>query len=511
MNKIVGIFSDGSEIKIAIFEKRNKDYFLIDLIAHGGTEHNGYSNGDSSKEKIVLDDSIPVVLDSETTNSENGHKINLKQSLVKYDLKDLVFIPVVTEPIISYNLFAESKKLDKKSFNKRLTDQWKQYQKTKPEIDKIKYVQYPDNTVLSIYNNEYFPVLTQLENLAESSKFKNLHIPQVITADILLADYVIKKFPLVKEDIYLIVYVGYESSRLIFIAEKKIKYISGYLSFGSQTMDLDSVLSSKIFLESENAQVSKINKAFLCGEILNENIVENIKNNEEFEEIEVLNLEKINTDSLREELRDKVPGFIIPLLAVINYIQPLNNLHLKLNLLPNKLIESQKVFKIGFTGTILLILIFIEVLLFTYAVMDNNQTLENRKIQLQNLRVMIQENRKIQDSIKLYEEKIASVDKVFANLDTLVQGAEKWTEFLIKLHDFNLNNKKIWINSFNSDNVTNTIVASGIIRNQIPNFADYLDYSILKNITVMSIRDKPVNKFELNFDPSKYGLKGLKQ
>ncbi|MBU2584990.1 MAG: hypothetical protein KKH32_06635 [Bacteroidetes bacterium] len=509
MKKVVGIFVDGPETKIAILERSGKKISILDLASFGGTASRDFGfQSNTEEEGFVVDDSEILLAESETIDDDKTEN-PIAGLISKYRIQDLVFIPSVSEPHVSYHLLTNVGKVSPKNLKKLMLEKWLESQKSSASVENISSVDFGDGNILSIYTNEYFPALNHLDDIARIFNVKNLKIPYITSADVLLADHVLKKHHLEKGKTYLITYVGVESSRLIFIQDKKIKHMSDYVSVGVQTHGFHDTIISKISLEMDMAQISEVHKIFLCGEVIESTIQLTFYGSFPLADIEVLQFNSFDISRLNEEKRTQLPVYTFALLPVLNYLIPDVKALPKINLLPETARESQRVFKLGLAGYILLSLIFLMVVFFTQRFVGNNKEIAKIQSQVDNKQIVIAENAEMVERVEQLQWRIESGLSIQQTLDTLVQGAEMWTNILKKIQEFHPESKKIWITNIAATDAGVNIQGVGINRHIIPDFSDFLDNSILKNIISQEIRERGVNKFEINMNPEKYGYRGL--
>ncbi|MBM4175502.1 MAG: hypothetical protein FJ213_04925 [Ignavibacteria bacterium] len=509
MKKIVGIFVDGPETKVAILEKSGAKLSILELFSFGGAGLRDFEfKAETNEEGFVVDDSA-ILLTEDESKLEDKSENPLVGSLSRYRIKDLVFIPSVSEPHVSYHLLSNVEKLNAKNLKKLMLEKWLESQKSSASVENINSVDFGDGNILSIYTNEYFPVLKHLDDIAASFNVKNLKIPYITSADALLADHVLKKYHLEKGKTYLIAYVGVESSRLIFIQDNKIKHMSDYLSVGIQTHGFHDTIISKISLEMDMAQIAELHKIFLCGEVIESTIQLTFYGSFPLSDIEILQFNGWDLTRLSEEKRTQIPVYTLAILPVLNYLKPDTKALPKINLLPESVRESQRVFKLGTLGYALLALIFLMVVFFTQRFVGNNKEIANVQSQIDNKQLVITENAEMVSRVEQLQWRIESGLQIQQTLDTLVQGAEMWTNILKKIQEFHPESKKIWITNIAATDGSVNIQGVGINRHIIPDFSDYLENSILKNIISQEIRERGVNKFEINMNPDKYGYRGL--
>ncbi|MCX8010254.1 MAG: hypothetical protein N3A61_03820, partial [Ignavibacteria bacterium] len=458
-----------------------------------------------------LSEEIPILIDEKKQSEEFNVHSPLSFLFSKYDSKDLIFLPTVTEPHVTYHLFTNHEKISKYSLQKQLIEKWKELHKTSPSAERINYFSFEDNFIITTFNNEYFPILHQLMDLSVSLNGKNLKIPAITSADLALAEYVIHKYELDNDKIYLIVYIGLDSSRMIFIKNSRPLHISGHLSVEIQDEKIHDILASRIYLEMYNSQIQDIHKIFFCGELTQSAIMYAFYSNFPESGIEIIDFKELDKSTLQDIDVGQVPVYALPIVSALSYLSPQSTFSKSINLLPKDLLENQKIFKLGWIGTVLLILIFIEVMYFSFKFIDINKKIDILDNQIASMEAFTHENSFKLQQIDQLNLELESQKKINLAMDTLAVGSEKWVNLFDKIKSFNPAYNNLWILNISGQNEKYSIEGIGLNRTTIFNFAKYLDNSVLKNITNQEIREKFVKKFEIKLNPkifeNKIGIK----
>ncbi|MFN4110861.1 MAG: hypothetical protein ACK4G1_01190, partial [Ignavibacteria bacterium] len=261
-----GVFQDGLEIKIACIKKHGKKLQVEKLITVPSSEYQLIFN--STKEVEKSNDELSLELSGLEENTLP--QTALSELIELYPLENLKFVPVITEPQISYIVYNPntSKKLGevKNEFQKI----WKELSNIDLSLNKIDFIEYKNNSYISSFVQSEIPVLNELKNLSAISETKSLDILSLRSGDISLINYILHYYRRANEETYLVVYVGLDSIRMIFIKDGRAIHINRYLSLNYERQGLTGFLSSKIVLEMEYAGISEVNNIILTGEINDE-------------------------------------------------------------------------------------------------------------------------------------------------------------------------------------------------------------------------------------------------
>lgn len=509
MKKYVGVFIDGPETKVAIVSKTSGGLKLEDIVTFGlkGSPQDFF--GPPKTEFEVDSDTILFEpADESEEQLEEPMLSNVLSSKVR-NIKDIVFVPVVTEPQVSYLILNNVPKLKEKELKQFIIDKWLESKVSSIDEKNLRYYKYNEDTYLTIYINEEYPVLKEIEKFARFWKMRMPRIPFISGGDICLASYVLNKYNIQPDKNYLIVHIGIDSSRIIFISNKTIKHISSYLGIGIQTSGFHDIIISKINLEMDNVQISEIDKIFLAGEVVETTVQLTFYGSFPLAEIEVIKFDDLDVSSLPEDKRAQVPVYAFCIAPLFFMLRKDKSRIPFVNLLPYDLIEAQKVFKLSPVGYALLFLIFVAVVFFTQKYITNNKKIQVLDTEIRSKQLLIAENAELVNRVNQLSQRIDAGLRIQRTIDTLILGAERWTEILLKIHEYQPDKRRIWLTSFAATDEEVKITGVGINKYTIPDFSDHLDKALLKSMMSQELREREINRFEITLNPEKYGYKGV--
>jgi hypothetical protein len=243
MNRIACIYFEGNESKIALFDKEDNKLKLIKAesidtslaFADRQSTAAGKSNGSKSKETVTYE-----VINDEVAGFNRNYLQKLNEFFFGTDLTKCKFIPILTEPAIYFQKVSDEKDFAKLNINNN------------GRIDTtIDYVTLNDNTKLAVYPSGQTNYLQAIDSLARMNNKRYLKIPAVKSAEISLASFITRKRTFNEGEVSLILYVGKEYSKLIFLKGNKLNHIGATLSVGKNSFNAHNVIVSKILLEME--------------------------------------------------------------------------------------------------------------------------------------------------------------------------------------------------------------------------------------------------------------------
>lgn len=244
MKPVVFLYCEGNDVKLAVASKEKgvtKVHRVASLTISRALQ--SYSRrgiateleSTSSSGEISFDSLESVATpDSEIDTSDVGL---FHQSLYGFNINSLQFVPIITEPVANYHIYEGPRD---KNRNKLLQSVISDIQNTKGinvEIDSIDVTELNNSALLSVFIEGEIPCVNLINLLANYNKKRYLKIPTVKTAELSLAYYVSKTNKFFPEDNTLIIYIGKEYSKLIFLEGQKLKHIGVTLDIGTKNRE----------------------------------------------------------------------------------------------------------------------------------------------------------------------------------------------------------------------------------------------------------------------------------
>lgn len=490
-----GIFQDGFEIKIACLKRYGKKLQIQKLISVPSIEHHFAFK--QTKNGNTLSDEVNLELDNIDDNLQP--QTSLAELIDHYPLETLKFVPVITEPQISYLVF--NPRLSKKSIEIRseLQKLWKETSNLDLPLDKIDFIEYKNNSYISSIVQEEIPLLTELKILSSISETDSLDILSLRSGDISLLNYVLNFYRMGRDETLLIIYVGIDAIRMIFIKEGRVVHINRYLSVNYERQGLTGFISSKIVLEMEYAGISEINNIILTGEV-NDELLSAFIQSFPFINVNYLNLDAFDLSLLSEEDKLKVHSYSFPLLAVYDELNPYKGVRKNLEVHSKRLSKISLLKKIDFISVFLFLFLIalISFSLFTYS--ERSKKLKALKIQASRIETIKSTSSENLEKINILNNKYELLNTYFNRVEGLLKDKIWWTDELMTIHSFNPRKNKMWLTSLSIDeNNPAQLLLKGLAidRSKITDFMKVLRGAELKNIYLYEIRGRKIFQFEL--------------
>ena len=212
-----------------------------------------------------------------------------------------------------------------------------------------------------------------VNNLARYNGRRYYKITAVKSAEISLAYYVAKKKKFFPDDQSLIVYIGKEYSKLIFLHGRKLKHIGTTVDIGTLNLHTYDVYFSKILLEMENGGISSLDNIVVCGEDDSENLILSFYGTFPEANVTRLEFEELDLSGVNAHTKEIFSSFSVPIAVASDYFDELEEIHKGINLLPKYVKEEQKFFQFAWHGFAILPLLFVASLFLTQKILINQR------------------------------------------------------------------------------------------------------------------------------------------
>ena len=166
------------------------------------------------------------------------------------------------------------------------------------------------------------------------------------------------------DEISVIMYVGSEFSRLIFLKGKDFLHFAPVISEGRTSPNIENTLYSRILLEQDSAGIMRLDRIFLAGEAHKLELKQFLSPQFAEAPIEYLVPKNLDTGALQQSVEEITSEYAVPISVAMRVLDPKNANYYSIDLLPQSFREGQKVFKLAWHGYLLMLLIFLGTLVF---------------------------------------------------------------------------------------------------------------------------------------------------
>jgi len=508
VKQLICVYCEGNDTKIAAVEKvKDKIKVLktvsFDVLQPALEVDDGIGDLKIEGEELTLEGLDKQASITQSVNTSGLNVIN--SSLRGIPLNKAFFVPALTEPSIIYHIYEGSKKSKSARLTQEIADDIYQTKNISVDKESLGYTELADKSILSVFLSNDVGCFRLINSLAQLNGKRYYKIPTVKSAEISLAYYVAKRKKFFPDDQSLIVYIGKEYSKLIFLHGRKLKHIGSTLDIGTINLNTYDVYFSKILLEMENGGISQLDNIIVCGEDDSENLILSFYGTFPEANVSRLEFDDLDLSSLGGDVKESFSAFSIPIAVANEYFEEIAEEYKGINLLPRYVKEDQKSFQFAWHGYAIIPLLFAATFFITTQALLNNKKLNALDHEVLKYSGLLKQNKELLAKISSVENKISSFGQTQAILDSASKGTGVWSRNLAHISDFFAGKGNIWSTRLTSkDNRNVDLEGYSLSKSVLTQFAYSINVSQLKGIYSEDLRDKNIYKFNLQYNLSSY-------
>lgn len=501
MKQLICIYCEGSDTKVAVLNKeKDKVKVLrtasVDVLQPAFQLEDGVSDLNIEGEDLGIQN-----LKDEGTKAYNSSGQNILSSeLTGINLNNSLFIPALTEPSIYYHVFDGSQDGKQSKITQDIINDIQRTKNVVIDKDNLGYIELADKSLLSVFLSTGDIHSIQLINtLARSNGKRTYKIPSVKSSEISLAYYVAKRKKFFPDDHSLVVYIGKEYSKLIFLHGRKLQHIGTTLDIGTLNLHTYDVYFSKILLEMENGGISSLDNIVVCGEDDSENLILSFYGTFPEANVSRLEFDDLDLSLLNQENKESVSSYSVPLAVAVDYYDELANEHKGINLLPRYVKEDQKVFQFSWHAYALIPLLFAATFFITLQTLNNNKEINSLDVKIAEQTLLQRQNQETLGKIADLEAKIGGFDQTQAILDSASTGTVVWTKVLTHISNFFEGKQNIWLSKLSTSGSGVSLEGYALSKRVLTDFAYSVNSAELKTVNFEALREQNAYKFSAVF------------
>jgi hypothetical protein len=508
VKQLVCVYCEGNDTKIAAVEKVKDKIKVLKTISFDVLQPALEVDDGIGELKIEGEELTLEGLDKQTslTQSVNTSGLNvINSSLRGIALNKAYFIPALTEPSIIYHIYEGSKKSKSVKLTQEIADDIYQTKNISVDKESIGYIELADKSILSVFLSNDVGCFRLINSLAQLNGKRYYKVPTVKSAEISLAYYVAKRKKFFPDDQSLIVYIGKEYSKLIFLHGRKLKHIGSTLDIGTINLNTYDVYFSKILLEMENGGISQLDNIIVCGEDDSENLILSFYGTFPEANVSRLEFDDLDLSSLGGDVKESFSAFSIPIAVANEYYEEIAEEYKGINLLPRYVKEDQRSFQFAWHGYAIVPILFAATFFITTQALLINKKLSALDQEIIRYSGMLRQNQELLGQISSIENKISSFGQTQAILDSASKGTGVWSRNLAHISDFFAGKGNLWSTRLtSSDNRNVNLEGYSLSKSVLTQFAYSINASELKGIFSEDLREKNIYKFNLQYNLSSY-------
>ena len=500
-NTAVGMFVDGLEVKVAKISIKRGNVVLEEI--KSGTLATRLD--EQTQAEVAMEAAAPApaagTQEEFVTTGEAGADNNsvLLGLLSGYPQGKYVLGYAISEPSLYYHSFETDFGLTGKKLKQRAIEELRSVRATQPFPDAVDIFPSAEKNPVCVVREDGLSFLRAIESITPFIGKRLPRFPLIESAEVGLINLARANFGFFPDEITVIIYVGIEFSRLIFMKGSDFLHFAPLIGEGHDAPNIQNTVYSRLLLEQDNIGIPRINKILLAGESKKITFDEFLREQLPEVDIQYLGTPYIDVSELTAEQQEQIPEFAVPIATAWKLLDEQHPAFYPINLLPDSVREAQRVFKLAWHGYLLLALVFALTVYFPQRYIGYKTEFDKRQSTLAQLREKVEENKQLQKAIDSLDNEINRYNVALGVYKSLVSGTVKWNKTLEHLSKGVEDLNSIWIEELKAPPGANQISLQGVTlyRPRVPRIAALFDNSTLEKVLEDAIREKSVYKFTI--------------
>ncbi len=420
--------------------------------------------------------------------------------LTKHPVGKYVVSYAISEPSLYYHTFETDFGLQGKKLKKRVTDELSAVRNEVPTGDAIDYFYSSDNNLICLIREDGLSILDVLENIKEYTGKRLPRIPLVDSSDIALLNLARANFGFAPEEISVIIYIGNEFTRLIFLKGSDFLHFAPVIGEGFDSSNIQNITLNRLMLELDNLALPRVDRILLAGECKKIQFDEFIRDHFAEIDIQFLSAPYVDSTQLSAEVQERIPEFAVPIATAWKALDAKHPAFYQTNLLPEIIKDAQRSFKLGWHGYLLLAVIFLSTLFFTYRFGTVKNEISRQENTMRRLQLQMAEVDRLKSIIGGIDNEIARFKTAMNVYDSLVPGYDRWTKTIETMANGVEDVREFWFTDIASM-PDGGIEVSGYarFRSRIERISTLFDNTTLRQVLIEPIREDAPQVYKFNF------------
>lgn len=497
---VLGVFVDGLDIKLASLSVKGKKVTVHEL--KSGTlvskleERKMVEAAVAEGADAFSLPAVPVPEPGSDGQSEDNNAVMLGL-LADYPAGKYSLTYAVAEPAIYYHLFESDFGLKGAKLKERILAELRNVRAFQPAPDAVDTIRTDEGNLLCVVREDGLSLVNLVENIKGFIGNRIPHLPLIDSADVALMNMVRMNYDLQPDEVSVVIYVGVEFTRLIFMKGRHFYQFAPILAEGYDSAGLQNTVYSRLLLEQDNLAIPQVHRIILAGEARRVGFRDFLIQQLPGQEVEYLLAPRLDTSLLPFEQQESVSEYAVPLGVAWRALEESEDVY-AVNLLPASIREGQRIFKLAWHGYLMMALLFLTTLFFTLSVGEKQRAIQAARGTLTLKERQQAENRTMMASIEELQTQLAQFNSSLALYDSLTPGSDRWSRVFARLSHGVEDLNSIWITDFTStESGEVTLGGFTTYRTRIPRMATLFESSVLREVSVQEIREETVYRYKV--------------
>ncbi len=406
----------------------------------------------------------------------------------------------LSEPAVTYQEFESNFGLKGLKLKKRLVEELSATRSEPPSTDGVETIPTATGALLAVIREDG---LHLFDLLMELRSFLGGRLPNVDTmhsSDIASIELVRSSYAIQEEEVTVLVYVGHDFSRLIFMQGQQYLHFAPIISEGYGSPNVENTIYSRILLEQDNIALTRIDRILLSGEGHKINLVESLGPQFSNALVEYVKIPDLDLGEFQGTVGEGVSEYAIPIITAWKALERKRAGFYDFNIIPLAIVEGQKAFKLAWHGWIAAVLIVGSIVFFYTSILSRAKEIRQSRDELTQKQAKMAELDLFTQRRDQLNADINRYINATTTYDSIAPGSDRWSRILHYLANSVEDLNSTWIYSIrpSAQNPTHILISGRTVyRNRIPRIASIFERAILNEVRTTTIRSKPVYEFDI--------------
>ncbi|HTP79678.1 MAG TPA: hypothetical protein VMM57_04670 [Bacteroidota bacterium] len=410
------------------------------------------------------------------------------------------FSYALSEPAVTFQEFETNFDLKGSKLKKQISEELAANRTSPPLLDAINSIPTSAGGLLSIVREDglnLYDLLTELRTFL-AGRLPNVSL--ISSSDIGLIELVRAGYQLQEEEVTVVVYIGHDFCRVIFMKGENFLHFAPIISEGYGSPNIENTIYSRILLEQDNIALTRIDRILLAGESSKVNLLEAIGPQFSSAQVEYLKSPEIDVSLFEGGVGEAISEYAIPLITAWKALDPKHPGFYDTNLIPLSITEGQKRFKLAWHGWLAAAAIIASIVFFYTSILTRTGEIQKAHRELAQKRAQLAQLDELKSRKNQLTSDINRYKNAITTYDSIAPGGDRWSRILHYLGNSVEDLNSLWIYQIQADQQDpKNILISGrsIYRTRISRIADIFERAMLREVRTTTVRKKIVYEFDI--------------
>ena len=400
---------------------------------------------------------------------------------------------------ISYFKFDSS--YGTRNLHKRLLEELLSQDEIKAKNYSFDYILNPDKSGLAFTHTGKFRLFHALRDVNLILSKERYFYDHIDTNEVALINLVNHNYDFTEDEYSLLLYIGFDYKVGIVLKNGIQIKTFPIIVPDSDEVSMRETLYSKVLLEQDISDIHITKNIILAGDSTTDEDLEYFRSAaQEGDSITRINLGRLAIPEGMEETitPEKIAKYAIPIELAWKTLEPKNKNFSSTNLLPNRVIENQKYFKIAWHGFLVLAAIFY----FAFSGTIKNLELKQDTIEYEKKNYKVEreltKNRELIIRLNEIKAKLNVLKENMAKVDMLTGNRNQW-HHILDIYSNSLNKNRLsWVSDISSNDKGFTVDGHTTNRRAVIAFSKLFPESRITNVSKNETQELTIWKFNIS-------------